>query len=351
MEVESRSSLKYVTDELPGYRRKKHGRGHKYFDPNGQKIDKKILEERLEALAIPPMWEDVWICTYLNGHLQATGYDEKGRKQYIYHPDWVAFRNANKFSKLVQFGKKLPLIRKQVQADLKKKDWVKEKVLALVVSVLDDSFLRIGNKAYLEENNTYGLTTLRRRHLQVNGKEAVLKYKAKSGKEREVSIENKELVKLIKQCSDLPGYEIFRYKEGSSSQIIDSEDVNDYLQEIAGEEFSSKDFRTWGGTVTAVEEFENALQEVEENPRKNLLSALVQRVAARLGNTPAVCREYYIHPAILLAAEEGILQQTLSRSRFQQQDKYDLTKNEKITLRLLQEYEKENQLEPVIVKQ
>lgn len=351
MSSESRNKLRYITDEVPGYRRKKHGRGHIYLDPKGNKIDKKVLEERLEALVIPPMWDDVWICPFMNGHIQVTGYDERGRKQYIYHPDWVAFRNANKFSKLVRFGKNLPKIRKRVQQDLKKEDWEKEKVLALVISVLDESFIRIGNRTYLEENNTYGLTTLRRKHLQVTGKEAILRYQAKSGKEREVNIENEELVKLIKECSDLPGYELFRYQEGSRSHIIDSEDVNDYLQEIAGEEFSSKDFRTWGGTVTAVEEFLPALEEVEENPKKKLISTLVQRVAERLGNTPSVCREYYIHPAVLLAIEEGTLQSTISRSRVQQQDEFDLRKEEKIALKLLQQYEKENQLEPVIVKQ
>lgn len=351
MSSEVRSKLRYVNDEEPGYRRKRCGRGFVYFDPNGQKVDKEELSERLEALAIPPGWENVWICASLNGHLQVTGYDEKGRKQYIYHPDWVAFRNANKFSKMVQFGKKLPLIRKKVQEGLRKKEWVKEKVLALVVSVLDESFIRIGNQAYLDENSTYGLTTLRRKHLELTGKEAVFRYKAKSGKEREVSIENKKLVGYIKECSELPGYELFRYKNGTGSQRVDSEDVNEYLQEIAGEEFSSKDFRTWGGTVTAVEEFEDALKETEENPRKKLLTALVQRVADRLGNTPSVCREYYIHPAILLAAEEGILKEAISRSRFQQQDRFDLRKEEKIALRLLKEYEKENQLEPVIVRQ
>lgn len=350
MASKSRSRLKYMTDEVPGYRRKKHGRGHMYFDPKGNKIDKKVLEERLEALVIPPNWDDVWICPYMNGHIQVTGYDERGRKQYIYHPDWVAFRNANKFSKLVQFGKKLPEIRERIQQDLKKEDWEKEKVLALVVSVMDEAFIRIGNRTYLEENNTYGLTTLRRKHLKVTGKEAVLRYQAKSGKEREVNIENSHLVELIKECSDLPGYELFRYQEGNRSHIIDSEDVNDYLHEIAGEEFSSKDFRTWGGTVTAVEEFEEAEREVEENPKKKLIPALVQRVSEKLGNTPAVCREYYIHPAILMAAEEGVLHDTIKRSRFQQKDESDLRKYEKIALRLVQEYEVENQLEPVIVR-
>ena len=348
MEGKKRRKLIYVTDEQPGYRRKKHGRGHVYFDMEGHKINKSVIVERLEGLPIPPMWDDVWICQKENGHLQVTGFDEKGRKQYLYHPDWVAYRNANKFNKLVDFAKKLPGIRQRVQQDLQQEEWTKERVLALVVRVLDEAYIRIGNKAYLEENNTYGLTTLRRKHLTIEGEEAVLQYKAKSGKEREVSIDNKELVELIRECSELPGYEIFRYQENGKGKPVDSEDVNDYLHEIAGEEFSSKDFRTWGGTVSAVEEFEAALEEVEVNPKKKLVSTLVQRVADRLGNTPSVCREYYIHPAILKAAENGRLEQAIKGSRAERKDAFDLDKCEKISLRLLKEYARENELEPVL---
>ncbi len=306
------------------------------------------MVERLEKLPIPPMWDDVWICQKENGHLQVTGFDEKGRKQYLYHPDWVTYRNANKFNKLIDFAKELPSIRKRVQQDLQQEEWTKERVLALVVSVLDEAYIRIGNKAYLEENNTYGLTTLRRKHLKVEGEEAVFQYKAKSGKEREVNIDDKELVALIRECSELPGYEIFRYRENGKGKAVDSEDVNDYLHEIAGEEFSSKDFRTWGGTVSAVEELEAALAEAEEYPRKKLMSTLVQRVADRLGNTPAVCREYYIHPAILEAAEDGRLEQAVKRSRAEKKDEYDLDKHEKIALRLLKEYSREHEIKPVL---
>ena len=349
--MKGKKKLRYISDEIEGYRRKKHGRGHLYFNPLGEKIDKKELEERLDELRIPPMWDEVWISPYENGHLQVTGYDEKGRKQYLYHPEWTAFRNANKFNKLLQFGKKLPLIRKRIHQDLKQPDWKKEKVLALVVLVLDEYFIRIGNQVYLNENETYGLTTLRRRHLTIDGKEAVLHYKAKSGKEREVNIEHKQLVKLIKECSELPGYELFCYQNGGRSNPVDSEDVNEYLQQIAGEEFSSKDFRTWGGTVTAVEEFENALKDVEENPKRNLLTALVERVADRLGNTPAVCRQYYIHPAVLEVAEEGSLQRILSRSRARQTSRFGLTKPEKICLKLLKEYADEHLIEPIFEKE
>lgn len=346
--IEKEVKLRYVSGEEKGFRRKKHGRGYLFFDPEGNKIKKEVLEARLELLSIPPMWNDVWISRDANSHLQVTGFDERGRKQYIYHPQWIAYRNATKYSKLIAFGKKLPIIRRRVHEDLQHKDWRKEKVLALVLSVLDESYIRIGNKAYLEQNNTYGLTTLRRKHLEVNGKVAVFRYQAKSGKSREVNIENKALVRYIKECNELPGYEIFRYKEAGRWQTVGSEDVNDYLQEIAGEEFSSKDFRTWGGTVVAVEVFKDALKETRENPRKNLVTTLVQKVAEELGNTPAVCREYYIHPAILEAAEDGRLRRLIGRSRVEQKDDFDLRNCEKIALRLLKEYNKVNLYEPVL---
>lgn len=348
MAEKQQAKLIYVSDEARGYRRKKHGRGHVYYDPAGNKIEKEQLEARLKMLGIPPMWADVWICKSTKGHIQATGFDESGRKQYIYHPEWVKYRNATKYYKLAVFGKKLPAIRKRVHQALQQKEWTKEKVLALVVSVLDGSYIRIGNKAYLEANNTYGLTTLRRKHLEIGSNGVIFRYRAKSGKDREVNIENKKLARLIKECNELPGYELFSYQENGRTQTIDSGDVNEYLREIAGEGFSSKDFRTWGGTVIAVEVFEEVLQAVTENPRKNLVSTLVQQVAERLGNTPAVCREYYIHPAILAAAEDGQLQKFISRSRAVQKDTYDLRKCEKIALKLLKEYARENLPEAVI---
>lgn len=342
--------LVYVTDEEPGYRRRKWGRGYTYYDPNGNKIEKRALANRLQSLSIPPNWKDVWIAARPNGHLQVTGYDEKGRKQYLYHPDWHAYRNANKFSRLIAFAEKLPYIRKQIREDLQQEAWTKARVQALVLYVLDESYIRIGNKSYLEENNTYGLTTLRRRHLKESEKGVVLNYQAKSGKQREVSIEKEELVGLIKECSELPGYELFGYQEGGKRKVVSSEDINEYLQEIAGEEFSSKDFRTWGGTVTAVEELEAATKEVEENKRKELVPTLVRRVAERLGNTAAICREYYIHPAVLKAAESGSLRQTLRTSRARQKDDCDLDKAEKIALKLLKEHATATEPRPVLKK-
>lgn len=340
--------LVYVTDEESGYRRKKWGRGHIYYEPRGKKIKKSEITERLEGLVIPPNWDDVWICARPNGHLQVTGYDEKGRKQYLYHPDWLAYRNANKFNKIISFAEKLPRIREQVNKDLRQESWTKSRVQALVLRVLDESFIRIGNKSYLEENNTYGLTTLRRKHLKEEGGGVVLNYQAKSGKQREVIIEQKELVGLIKECSELPGYEIFRYQEGGKAKTIDSADINEYLREIAGDEFSSKDFRTWGGTVAAIEEFEAAQKEVEENSRKEIVPTLVNRVAERLGNTAAVCREYYLHPAVLEAAEEGRLGRIINRNHAAPKGEAHFKEAESIALDLLQDYAREHQLEPVL---
>jgi DNA topoisomerase-1 len=349
MAEKEKVKLRYMSDEAEGYRRKKHGRGFIYYDPEGNKVTKEELEERLELLRIPPMWKDVWISWDPEGHLQATGYDERGRKQYIYHPQWVAYRTATKYARLTQFGEKLPKIRRRVYEDLQQEAWTREKVLALVISVLDESYIRIGNKAYLKENNTYGLTTLRRKHLELSPKEVVFRYQAKSGKEREVNIRNETIVALIKECNELPGYELFRYQEDGRWHTVDSEDVNSYLYEIAGESFSSKFFRTWGGTVVAVEMFEQALKDMEEkNARKNLVATLVQHVAEELGNTPAVCREYYIHPAILQAVEDGSLQQIIRRSRVEQKDDFDLRKCEKIALKFLKAYDKENLPEPVL---
>ncbi|EMR01622.1 DNA topoisomerase IB [Cesiribacter andamanensis] len=335
--------LLYVTDDAPGFLRKKWGRGHRYFDASGATIDKRTLNGRLERLRIPPMWESVWICAEPDGHLQATGYDEKGRKQYLYHPLWQEHRSRHKFDKLPEFGQALPLIRERIAKDLCKRDWPKEKVLALVVSLLDETYVRIGNQAYLKENKTYGLTTLRRKHLSLEGKKAVFCYRAKSGVQQTVSVQNPRLVRLVQQCNELPGHELFRYYEKGTTggQSISSGDVNQYLKEISGEDFSSKNFRTWGGTVTAVERLEEAQQEVAENPRKDLLATVVKKVAERLGNTEAVCREYYIHPYILEAIESGYLSQNLNRFKISEAGPYGLKPMEQVTLKVLQKQQKE----------
>lgn len=297
-------ALVYTSDTQPGYRRLRWGRGFSYRDANNQVLPKDE-RTRIEALVIPPAWENVWICQLKNGHLQCTGRDPAGRKQYRYHPDWMAFRQASKFVKMRAFARALPRIRLQLHEDIHRPTWDKARVLALAVSVLDNVYLRIGNRQYAQRNATYGLTTLRRRHLDFDeAGDLHFNYKAKSNKYRDVEVDDEELVRLIRECAELPGYEVFRYRTGARTyETIDSHDVNEYIRQISGGDFSAKDFRTWAGTASAVEYFEDARQEVA-GTRKNLETELVRRVAAELGNTVSVCREYYIHPAVLRAVAE-----------------------------------------------
>lgn len=292
--------LIHISCEETGYTRKRRGRGFEYFDQSGVKVKDHLMLQRFKDLVIPPAWKDVWICPEENGYLQVTGKDEKGRKQYIYHKQWLAYRNFSKFEKMREFARVLTDIRKRIAADLRKRTWCREKVLALIVSILDESYLRIGNEYYARKNDTYGLTTLRRKHLEVDEAKINFQYKAKSGKYRKIRIENKKLVRLIKDCSELPGYEVFQYYDQDGiKKKVHSQDINEYLYEITRDHFTAKDFRTWGGTVLAVEVYEEVKKMTQQKKRKSLSTTLVKRVAAELGNTVSVCREYYIHPNVL----------------------------------------------------
>lgn len=299
--------LIHVDDDSPGWTRVRYGRGFSYRDESGRCIKDRKIRRRLQSLGIPPAWTQVWICPQDNGYLQVTGRDEKGRKQYIYHPDWVSLRQRHKFAKMQTFAERLPAIRQRVASDLEHRNWDRQRVLALAVAVLDETGIRIGNRQYAARNGTYGLTTLRRKHLDVDRKGIHFSYKGKSGKYRQVDIENRQLGKLIKAINELPGYEVFRYRgEDGRRHPIDSADVNEYIRDIAGEEFSSKDFRTWAATAAAVEFYPLACEDIQEHPRRKLENAVVKRVANHIGNTMAVCRQYYIHPAVLeaISAEE-----------------------------------------------
>ncbi|MEQ9443297.1 MAG: DNA topoisomerase IB [Cyclobacteriaceae bacterium] len=295
-------SLIYQDDTQPGYCRVKRGRGHSYLDGDTKLTDATVLNW-IKSLVIPPDWNDVWISKNPNGHLLATGYDAKGRKQYLYHPLWAKYRNEAKFRKMKLFGQTLPIIREKIQHHLRLKGWPKEKVLALTIQLLDQYGLRIGNEQYKRENETFGLTTLRRKHLDFQKGVGRLEYKAKSGKYRKISIQKGQLARLVKRCSELPGYEIFKYQgEDGKYHQIHSQDVNEYLQEVSGEEFTCKDFRTWYGTVTTLEKIEEARSALTENPRLKLDTTLVKLVAEELGNTVSVCRDYYIHPKVMQVA-------------------------------------------------
>ena len=303
-----RKKLVFVSDQAPGFRRKRSGKGFSYFDSKGLKIQDPETIARIRQLVIPPQWNDVWICAKSNGHIQAIGRDAKGRKQYIYHADFVAFRQNSKFEKLADFARKLPEIRSVTDEHLRRRKWDKEKVLALAVRILDESGIRIGNRSYAKENGSIGLTTLRRKHLLLEDDEMIFSFTGKSGLKHRIRLEDPRLVRLVQKCSELPGYEVFTYlDESGKSCPVDSEDVNEYIRNIAGEEFSSKDFRTWNGTSLTVFHYPNAKKLIEEDPRKKLEKVLVCQVANDLGNTPAVCRNYYIHPKVLKAVVENAI--------------------------------------------
>jgi DNA topoisomerase-1 len=298
--------LLHSQDDDVGYRRRRVGKGFVYFDENGERVTEPEVIERLNRIGIPPAWQSVWICKQELGCLQASGRDQRGRKQYIYHPDWALYRNLDKFEHLYRFGEDLSRIRQQVKKDVNLPGWPKDKVLALAISVLDETYIRVGNPCYVQQNGTYGLTTLRRKHLEVvDDGRLVFSYRAKGGKYRKVALHNRKLNQLIRACAELPGYEVFRYvNEQGQTSPISSQDVNAYLESITGEHYTAKDFRTWGGSVTALEKLPQAQQMLAENPRLNLVTALVKLVSKVLGNTIAICRKYYIHPAILSAVEQ-----------------------------------------------
>jgi DNA topoisomerase-1 len=299
------AKIVHISGDEAGYRRKRRGKGFEYLDHQGKPIRDKEELARIIGLRIPPAWKDVWICANPEGHLQATGIDARGRKQYLYHEEWNRRSLANKFDRMAGFAKALPEIRKRIQSDLRKEGWPREKVISLVIMILDQCALRIGNKAYEQENGTYGITTLRRSHLKINGNYISFQFKAKGGIYRNTLIKGKRLTRLIRECSEIPGQEVFQYldKEGNRHPVF-SHDVNSYLQQISGGDYTAKDFRTWSGTVGGIELIPSALKVLEAKPKWNLTKSLINQVAEKLGNTAAVCKAYYIHPAILAIVED-----------------------------------------------
>ena len=306
--------LRYVSDRKPGIRRKRVGRNFSYIGLDGKPIrDPKELH-RIKALAIPPAWTDVWICPFRNGHIQATARDAKGRKQYRYHPRWREVRDETKYSRMIAFGKALPRIRERTERDLKLPGLPREKVLSTVVRLLEETLIRVGNAEYARQNKSFGLTTMRDKHVKIEDTNVHFEFKGKSGKKHIIDVENETLAEIVKRCRDLPGYEIFQYfDENGERQDVDAGDVNDYLREITGEDFSAKDFRTWAGTVIASLLLqERAVFDSETQAKKNLVEA-IEQVAEKLGNTPAICRKCYIHPAVIDSYLEGSLLDTLQQ--------------------------------------
>jgi DNA topoisomerase I len=305
--------LRYVSNQIPGIRRIKAGKHFRYVDPAGKTVAQEDLT-RIRSLVIPPAWTDVWICPIANGHLQATGHDVRGRKQYRYHSRWREVRDQTKYTRMIQFGRILPKIRQRVQEDMARPGLCKEKVLATVVRLLEVSLIRVGNEEYARANKSFGLTTMRDQHVEVNGGVLHFRFRGKSGKQHAVEIQDPRLARIVKRCQDIPGQELFQYLDAQGNQqTIGSADVNGYLKEITGEDFTAKDFRTWAGTVLAA----RALQELEQvdtqtKAKKNIVRA-VEAVAQMLGNTPSICRKCYVHPAVLDAYLDGALLQNLRR--------------------------------------
>ncbi len=300
--------LRYVTDDRPGISRRKSGTGFTYRKPDGTKLADKDVLKRIRSLVIPPAWADVWICARADGHIQATGRDAKGRKQYRYHPRFREIRESTKYDHVIAFAHVLPIIRAKVRADMALRGLPRAKVLATVVHLLETTLIRVGNDDYAKENKSYGLTTLQNRHVEVEGSEVRFRFTGKSGKQWSLKVKDRRVAKIIKACQELPGQELLQYiDEDRTYQDVTSNDVNAYLKEITAEEITAKDFRTWAGTLLAalalkeVETFDSAAQ------AKRNLRAAIERVSARLGNTPTICRKCYIHPEVMNSYLDGSL--------------------------------------------
>ena len=334
------AGLRYVSDVRPGFRRKRAGKGFTYLDLDGRPIRDSAVRDRIAALVIPPAWTEVWISPHPNGHIQATGRDDRGRKQYRYHPRWRSVRDESKYGRMMAFGRALPGIRKRVDEDLARPGLPKEKVLATVVRLLETTLIRVGNEEYARTNRSFGLTTMRDRHVDIDSTSIRFGFRGKSGVRHAIDLDDRRLARVVKRCRDLPGQELFQYLDDDGrQQAIDSADVNDYLREVAGEEFTAKDFRTWAGTVLAAlalrefESFDNKTQ-----AKKNVVRA-IERVAERLGNTPTVCRKCYVHPEIIDAYLDGTMLETLKQIADQELSEalHELRPEEAAVLGLLQQ--------------
>jgi DNA topoisomerase-1 len=335
------AGLLYVSDAEPGLSRSRQGNGFRYRDASGKRAGDAKTRRRILDLVIPPAWTDVWICSSSRGHIQATGRDERGRKQYIYHRDWVAVRDETKFADMVGFARTLPSIRRRVARDLRQRGIGRSRVLAAVVQLLDLTLIRVGNERYAEDNGTYGLTTLRSGHVRARGGALVFQFLGKNGKPHQVSVGDRLLTGVVRRCQELPGQRLFQYiDENGERRAVTSDCVNDYLREISGRAITAKDFRTWGATVHAVSALHAAGDARSEAGLRRNIVAAVKTVASALRNTAAVCRKSYIHPAVTAAYAEGRLHRHLKRARpaFRPPARYGLNVNERATIALLKSY-------------
>jgi DNA topoisomerase-1 len=332
------AGLRYVTDRSPGIRRRKSGKGMRYLDPDGRPVRDATTLSRIKALAIPPAWTKVWISPWSNGHIQATGRDDRGRKQYRYHAKWRSARNESKYERTFAFGRSLAKIRRATDRDLKLDGLPRRKVLAAVVRLLETTLIRVGNDEYARDNNSFGLTTMRDRHAKIEGGTVRFQFRGKSGIHHSVAINDRRLAQVVGRCQELPGQELLQYIDDEGQvRDIGSDDVNEYLRTITGEDFTAKDFRTWAGTVLAtiaLQEFEAFDSQVQA--KKNIVRA-IESVARRLGNTPSVCRKCYVHPGVIDAYLEGTMLDSLRRRALEEMaDVRGLSPEESAVLALLQ---------------
>ena len=299
--VSARSAgLRYVNDCQPGYRRQKWGKGFRYMDSGGRPIRDKAIIRRVQSLGIPPAWQEVWICPWENGHIQATGRDARGRKQYRYHPQWRTVRDEAKYERMVSFGRMLPSLREKIAHALKLPGFPREKVLAIILRLLEATLMRVGNEEYARANQSFGLTTLRHRHVRINGDEVKFQFRGKSRVQHALKLHDRRLADVIKRMRDLPGQELFQYIDDAGERhAVSSEDVNEYLRTLTGEDYTAKDFRTWAGTLeAAMALLELAPYETPVQAKKNVDEA-IKAVAGKLGNTPRICRNCYVHPLLI----------------------------------------------------
>lgn len=302
------AGLRHVSDDTPGIRRRRRGKGFSYLDPQGRPLTDPQERRRIAALAIPPAWTGVWICPLPNGHLQATGRDARGRKQYRYHASWRAVRDETKFGRMIAFGEALPRLRARVERDLALPGLPRDKVLAAVVRLLETTLIRVGNQEYARDNRSFGLTTLRNRHVDIEGGTLRFNFRGKSGQEHSVAIADRRLARVVRACRELPGHELFQYLDDDGErQAVSSGDVNEYLRAATGEELTAKDFRTWGGTSLALSALAAIGRAASESEAARAVAGVVELVAEQLGNRPAMCRKYYIHPGVIDAFMSGRL--------------------------------------------
>ncbi len=335
-EAAQAAALRHVSDEQPGIRRRRSGKGFSYLGADGKTIRDAPTLARIRALAIPPAWTEVWICPLAHGHIQATGRDARGRKQYRYHARWREVRDETKYARTALFGSTLPRIRARVREDLAAPGLARDKVLATVVQLLETTFIRVGNEEYARNNGSFGLTTLRDRHVEVKGVTVHFRFYGKSGKRHAIRVSERRLARIVERCRDLPGQDLFQYlDEEGKPQPINSADVNEYVRRISDQDFTAKDFRTWAGTLLAAHDLTSTGCAETEAAGRSAVVRVTERVASRLGNTPAVCRKCYIHPAVLAAYQDRVLFEQWQKESAKRARKAALSREEAVLLRFL----------------